>query len=66
MAEIFFYLTTTGRKTGKPHKIEIWFVEHKSCYFLCSGGGTGAGDPRRRRAGAVCRAMRGGAKSLFN
>ncbi len=42
MAETFFYLTTTGRKTGKPHKIEIWFVEHKSCYFLCSGGGTGA------------------------
>jgi len=22
----FLYLTTTGRKTGRPHEIEIWFV----------------------------------------
>ncbi|MCA9912330.1 MAG: nitroreductase family deazaflavin-dependent oxidoreductase [Anaerolineae bacterium] len=42
MSETFFYLTTTGRRTGKPHKIEIWFVEHDGCYFLCSGNGTGA------------------------
>ena len=36
MAETFLYLTTTGRKTGKPHKIEIWFVEHEGCYYLCA------------------------------
>lgn len=36
MPEIFLYLTTIGRKTGNPHKIEIWFVEHEDCYFLCS------------------------------
>jgi hypothetical protein len=36
MTEQFLYLTTTGRVTGKPHKIEIWFVEHEGCYFLCS------------------------------
>lgn len=42
MAETFFYLTTTGRRTGKPHKIEIWFVEYEGCYYLCSGGGMGA------------------------
>jgi len=36
MAETFLYLTTTGRKTGKLHQIEIWFVEHAGCYFLCS------------------------------
>jgi len=42
MAETFFYLTTTGRKTGKPHKIEIWYVEHEDCFYLCSGGGTSA------------------------
>lgn len=36
MAETFLYLTTIGRKTGHPHQIEIWFVEHEGCYFLCS------------------------------
>ena len=25
--EQFCYLTTTGRKTGSPRQIEIWFVE---------------------------------------
>jgi len=23
--EEYWYVTTTGRATGKPHKIEIWF-----------------------------------------
>jgi deazaflavin-dependent oxidoreductase (nitroreductase family) len=36
MAETFLYLTTTGRKTGKAHHIEIWYVEHDSCYVLCA------------------------------
>jgi deazaflavin-dependent oxidoreductase (nitroreductase family) len=26
--EAFCYLTTTGRVTGKPHEIEIWFALH--------------------------------------
>jgi deazaflavin-dependent oxidoreductase (nitroreductase family) len=28
------YLTTTGRKTGMPREIEIWFVVHGGCFFL--------------------------------
>ena len=36
MAETFLYLTTTGRKTGKPHSSEIWYVEHEDCYVLCA------------------------------
>lgn len=36
MSETFFYMTTKGRVTGKPHRIEIWFVEHEGCYYLCS------------------------------
>jgi hypothetical protein len=36
MAETFFYLTTVGRKTGQPHQIEIWFVQHNGCFYLCS------------------------------
>lgn len=36
MSEIFLYLTTTGRKTGLPRQIEIWFVEHAGTYYLVS------------------------------
>ena len=36
MAEKFLYLTTTGRKSGQPHQIEIWYVEYQGCYYLCS------------------------------
>jgi hypothetical protein len=36
MSEIFLYLTTTGRKSGQPHRIEIWFVEYASRYYLIS------------------------------
>ncbi len=32
----FFYLTTTGRKSGQPHEIEIWYVAHNGCYYLVS------------------------------
>lgn len=34
----FLYLTTIGRKSGKPHQIEIWFVEHDGCYYLIHEG----------------------------
>lgn len=32
----FLYLTTKGWKTGKLHKIEIWFVEHDKKYYILS------------------------------
>lgn len=38
--EEYCYLTTRGRKTGKPHEIEIWFVVHETALYLMSGGGT--------------------------
>ncbi len=37
--EEYCYLTTTGRVTGKPHKIEIWFGMQGSTLYLLSGGG---------------------------
>jgi deazaflavin-dependent oxidoreductase (nitroreductase family) len=37
--EVFCYLTTRGRVTGKPHEIEIWFVIHDGTAYLMSGGG---------------------------
>jgi len=30
----FLYLTTTGRSTGLPREIEIWFVEWKGKYYI--------------------------------
>ena len=37
----FCYLTTTGRRTGHPHTIEIWFGLHedRNRLFLLAGGG---------------------------
>ena len=40
--EDFCYLTTTGRKSGKPHEIEIWFGIREGTLYLLSGGGDGA------------------------
>ena len=34
----FVYLTTTGRRTGKPHRIEIWFAVDNGQLYLLSGG----------------------------
>ncbi len=36
--EQFCYLTTTGRKTGRPHTIEIWFGFANDTFYLLSGG----------------------------
>jgi deazaflavin-dependent oxidoreductase (nitroreductase family) len=35
----FCYLTTTGRITGNPHRIEIWFAVHGDTAYMLSGGG---------------------------
>ena len=34
----FCYLTTTGRVTGRPHTVEIWFALHNSALYILSGG----------------------------
>ena len=37
--EPFCYVTTTGRSTGGPHTIEIWFaIEGRTLYVLSGGG----------------------------
>jgi deazaflavin-dependent oxidoreductase (nitroreductase family) len=35
----FCYLTTTGRVSGRPHTIEIWFALEDRTLYLLSGGG---------------------------
>jgi deazaflavin-dependent oxidoreductase (nitroreductase family) len=37
--ESFCYVTTTGRKTGRDHTIEIWFGADGATIYLLSGGG---------------------------
>jgi deazaflavin-dependent oxidoreductase (nitroreductase family) len=36
--EPFCYLTTTGRRTGQPHTIEIWFAASGATLYLMAGG----------------------------
>lgn len=38
-AERNAYVTTTGRRTGRPHEIEIWFATDGATVWLLSGGG---------------------------
>jgi len=39
--EAYCYLTTTGRRTGDPHTIEIWFgmPDDGRALYMLSGGG---------------------------
>jgi deazaflavin-dependent oxidoreductase (nitroreductase family) len=30
----YLYLTTTGRRTGLPREIEIWFTEHDGRFYI--------------------------------
>ncbi|HZO75602.1 MAG TPA: nitroreductase/quinone reductase family protein [Ktedonobacteraceae bacterium] len=32
------YLTTTGRNSGRPHTIEIWFVLNGQTLYMLAGG----------------------------
>ncbi len=37
--ESFCYVTTTGRRSGKPHTIENWFAVEDESVYLLSGSG---------------------------
>jgi len=32
----FLYLATVGHRSGRPHLIEIWYVEHDGRYYVVS------------------------------
>ncbi|MGZ9226091.1 MAG: nitroreductase family deazaflavin-dependent oxidoreductase [Anaerolineales bacterium] len=40
--EEYCYLITTGRLSGRPHQIEIWFGIQNNTLYLLSGGGEGS------------------------
>lgn len=48
--EPFCYVSTVGRRTGRPHTIEIWFGLAGSSLYLLSGGGERSDWVRNLRA----------------
>lgn len=38
----FLYLTTIGWRTGRQHRIEIWYVTHNERYYIMSECGINA------------------------
>ena len=38
-ADDYCYLTTTGRQSGRPHRIEIWYAIGGDSLYLLAGGG---------------------------
>ena len=36
--DLLLHLTTTGRRSGRPHRIEIWFAAFRGKIYLLSGG----------------------------
>ena len=37
--ETYAYLTTTGRVTGRTHRIEVWFVRTGMTVYILNDGG---------------------------
>ncbi len=48
--EVNAYLTTTGRRSGRPHEIEIWWGYLDGIVYLVSGGGETSDWVRNLRA----------------
>jgi deazaflavin-dependent oxidoreductase (nitroreductase family) len=54
--EDFCYLTTTGRVTGRPHEIEIWFaLDGDTLYMLSDSHGSDWVKNLRRTPGVTVR-----------
>jgi deazaflavin-dependent oxidoreductase (nitroreductase family) len=45
----FYYVTTTGRVTGRPHEIEIWCVAVGDALYLMAGSGERSDTIRNAR-----------------
>jgi deazaflavin-dependent oxidoreductase (nitroreductase family) len=58
----FAYLTTTGRRSGRPHVIEIWYGERDGVIYLLSGGGLRSDWVRNLRADPRVRIRIGGVR----
>lgn len=52
--EQFLYLTTTGRRSGQPRTIEIWFTEFQGCWYCIAEYQTANWVANLRAHPAVC------------
>ena len=59
--EDFCYVTTTGRRTGRPHQIEIWFAYQDGAMYLLAGGGMSSDWVKNAIADPVVAVRVGGA-----
>ena len=57
--EDFCYITTTGRVTGKPHTIEIWFALHEGVLYILTGGSFRSDTVRNLQKQPGCRVKLG-------
>jgi deazaflavin-dependent oxidoreductase (nitroreductase family) len=48
--EDFCYVTTVGRRTGRPHTIEIWFAACRTIAYILLGAGERSDTVRNIRA----------------
>lgn len=55
MDDDFAYLTTTGRRSGEPHEIEIWYSLSGDTLWMLAGGRDGSDWVRNLRADPSCR-----------
>ena len=49
MAEEYAELTTRGRRSGRPHTVELWFAAVGTTVWFVAGGGEGADWVRNLR-----------------
>jgi deazaflavin-dependent oxidoreductase (nitroreductase family) len=45
-----YYVTTTGRRTGRPHEVEIWCVAVGDALYLMAGSGLASDTVRNALA----------------
>src|SRR5262245_6504272 len=51
----YLYLTTTGRRSGLPREIEIWFTRRDERYYVIAEHGEDAGWVKNLRARSAVR-----------
>jgi deazaflavin-dependent oxidoreductase (nitroreductase family) len=60
----FAYVTTSGRRTGRPHTIEIWYGQHEGTVYVLSGGGDRSDWVRNLQVSPRVRVRLGGPRDL--
>lgn len=62
--EPFCYVTTTGRRSGRPHTVEIWFAVAGRTLYVLAGGRDRADFVRNLRAHPEARVRIAGQEHL--